>query len=118
MQNYQNQRLSKRLQSYGFTVDIDNGEMLVDGCIENISRDGMKVTFLPNHFFIEDRKYITVTSGYNKNFKLEIRPCWIKKIVPGNYHEIGFKILNPSESWDAFIQTMVPEFEPEESLAA
>ncbi len=104
MQNAQEKRVNKRLKSRGITVDIDNGTYIVDGYIDDISFNGIKVIQLPNRFFIQKTKSITVTTENNLNFKFKIHPCWINRKFPGDFQEVGFKIIDPPASWLTFVQ--------------
>lgn len=103
MPTLQEQRVNKRLKSRGLTIDIDNGGFVVDGYIEDVSFNGMKVTQLPKRFLVQKNNFITVISGNNFSFKVEISPCWIHREFPGAYQVVGFKIINPTQSWKDFI---------------
>ncbi len=110
MQQSFEQRDGKRIGSKGFTIDIANGRYAVDGYIDDISVDGIKVTQLSDEFLVNNSKYVTVIIGINVNFKVEVQPCWVRK-SPGGYQEVGFKIVNPPKSWKSFLQSMSPEQE-------
>jgi len=115
MWNTQEQRSNTRLKYQGLTIDIDNGNYVVDGYIENISLNGLKVIQFSNRFIVLKSRSITVTTQYNQNFKFKISPCWTNRTFPGNYQEVGFKIIDPPDSWKSFVQTMFPEHVTEES---
>ncbi len=105
-------RKNKRLKPQGLTIDFDNGVYTVDGSIEDISYKGLKVTHLPNQFYIQKNRFISISTKKQKTFQFEITPCWINRTFPGNHQEVGFKIIDPPESWTQFIQKITSETEP------
>ncbi len=111
----QGQRVNRRQKSQEFTVDIINGMYVFFGKVVDVSFYGLKVTRLPNQVFVQKCKFISVVSGQNYNYKFEIEPCWIQLIQPGNYLDVGFRIINPPESWIALIHSMLPEPQKVES---
>ncbi len=100
----QEKRIAERLKSYGLTIDINNADFIIDGYIEDVLLEGLKVTQLPNMVHFQKNITVVIYAGQNKNYKLEVVPCWISKTFPGNYQQVGFKIENPPESWTIFIQ--------------
>ncbi len=111
MTDYNNKRKHERVELRGLIVDIADGHRVFDGMIEDISAGGFKITQVPSKFDLIPRNYVAVISGYRKNFKVIIQPCWTKKADNEYYMEIGFKIIQPPWAWVEFIQDMLPEDE-------
>lgn len=107
-------RKYERLELRGLIADIADGNRVFDGYIEDVSSGGFKITQLPQKFDVQPKQYITVISGYKKNFKIIIQPCWHKKTHSGYYQEVGFKIVQPPWAWTEFVQDMLPEEELED----
>jgi hypothetical protein len=105
----ENLRNNIRVKPNRLIINIHNGVRAVDGCIVDISFDGMKVSQLTNRFFIDKCKLVSVVKRPIQIFELEICPRWINRTFPGNYQEVGFEIVEPSESWKKFVQTIPPE---------
>jgi len=111
MMKYKNKREFERAEISGLIADIADDKFVFDGLIEDVSVTGFKITQLPKQLELKLKKYVTVISGYKRNFKIVIKPCWAKKTHNGYYQEVGFKIINPPWAWTEFIQTMLPEKE-------
>jgi hypothetical protein len=109
-----NRRNVERVELRGMIADIADGTRVFDGYIEDISFGGFKVTHLPQKFELQSRRYVAVLSGYQKNFKVMIQPCWYKKSTSGLFQEVGFKIIQPPWAWMEFVQDLLPEVEPED----
>ncbi len=106
---YIDRRKSERLEIRGLIADISDKTGFYSGHIEDVSLDGVKITLLLKKFEVEPRQYITVVSGYNKNFKIKVQPCWHNQVSNGYYQEVGFRIIEPSWAWASFIQGMLPD---------
>lgn len=109
-----NKRLDERVELRGLQAAISDGNRVFDGYVEDVSFSGFKITQLPKEFKVEARQYVTVVSGYRKNFKIVIQPRWNKKTNKGLSQEVGFMIANPPWVWTEFIQDILPEEEPED----
>ncbi len=114
MTNLKNKRKFERVELRGLIADIADGSFVFDGLIEDVSTTGFKISQLPKQFELKLKNYVTVISGYKKNFKIVIQPRWTRRTNNGYYQEVGFQIINPPWAWTEFIQEMLPEIDTED----
>ncbi len=96
-------RKNNRIRVKGVLGDIADGNFAFGGIGEDISSTGVKITQLPEDFYISSQSYRTVISGGGKHYRILIRPCWMKKDHLTRTAEIGFKIIEASWEWEEFV---------------
>ena len=60
----------------------------------------------------------TVVKGPVSDFKVVMRPCWVRPTNRGMYKVIGFHIEDPTESWINFVDQISSEKDPFHALVA
>ncbi len=85
---------------------LAEGNFFFDGMVENVSRNGLKMTGIPNKFDAHTMACTTIVSGRGKNFKLKIKPSWVRE--DGMYQDVGFEILSSPVDWVLMLNDLDP----------
>lgn len=100
-------RKGKRTEVKGFIGDIADGNYVFSSIVSDISSAGVRLSNLPMDFTSEGVTYRTIISGNGKNYKVVIRPCWIKKDPRTKTQEGGFQIIDSPWDWEEFIHSLL-----------
>ncbi len=82
------------------------GNYFFDGMVENISRNGLKMSGIPTKFKTKSMTCTTIVSGRGKNFKLRVKPSWSQE--NGIYQDVGFEILSSPVDWILMLNDLDP----------
>ncbi len=85
---------------------IADGNMLFEGMVSNISRNGLKVVDLPTKCRMKAKEYKAVISAKGRNYRLSLYPVWMEK--NGMHIEVGFKIVTPTADWYLLLKELDP----------
>ncbi len=98
-----NRRVAERLATMGLMSSIWDGKSACIGVIEDVSATGLRVSQIPLHFGYRAEKYTSIVHGPNRDYKIQLQPCWKVETNSGMYKMIGFRIDNPSTPWKEFV---------------
>lgn len=85
---------------------LADGKFFFDGMVENVSRNGLKISGIPAKFDTHGQACTTIVSGRGKNFKLKIKPSWSQR--SGLYQDVGFQILSSPVDWVLLLNELDP----------
>lgn len=103
-------RKHRRVAMRGFVGDLADGNSIVCGDVENISKTGFKFSNAPATFTAEKFTYTIVLSRHGEHFRVLAKPCW-KRRGEKNHTEVGFKILDAPWEWVELTTREIPEFD-------
>lgn len=109
VQSTTGKRRYKRSSVDGYIGEIADGNKVLSGIVGNVSSSGLRISNLPIGFSTERKHYVAVVSGFNKHYKIVVRPRWYKVQKGDVSVDVGFKILAAPWEWTEFISTTVPE---------
>jgi hypothetical protein len=107
-----NKRSSERHMTMGLMSTVSDGKAAYLGVIEDISATGVCVSQVPAVFDDTAEQCFTVVKGSPRDFKVVLHPCWAKATNRGMYKVIGFRIEEPSTSWEQFVEKITSETGP------
>ncbi len=88
------------------TSTIGAGNLMFEGMVRNISRNGFMVTGLPMRFNPDEEKISSIISGRHGTFKMDARPAWVKE--QGGTQDVGFEILDYGNEWIQLLDILDP----------
>ena len=107
-----NKRSIERHMTMGLMSTVFDGKAAYLGIVEDISTKGICVSQVPAVFDDTADKCFTVVKGSIRDFKVFLHPCWARATNRGMYKIIGFRIEEPSESWEKFVENITTESGP------
>jgi len=107
-----NKRSSERHMTMGLMSTVSDGKAAYLGVVEDISATGVCVSQVPAVFDDTAEQCFTVLKGPSRDFKVILHPCWARATNRGMYKVIGFRIEEPSESWERFVEKVTAETAP------
>jgi len=109
MEEKSEKRHEHRAKLKGYIADIADGHFIYGGMVEDVSLEGLRLNDLPDKFSVAGKKYsIIVSSGPDcPCYKLKVAPRWRRK--NGILVDVGFNIAEAPESWQDFVQRMLPQ---------
>ncbi len=109
MEEQAEKRQECRARLKGYIADIADGHFIYGGMVEDVSLQGLRLNDLPDKFSLEGRKYSMIVSGGPDApcYKLKVAPRWRRK--NGILVDVGFNIAEAPESWQDFVQRMLPQ---------
>ena len=107
-----NKRSSERHVTMGLMSTISDGKASYLGVVEDISATGVCVSQVPAVFDDTAEQCFTVLKGSSRDYKVILHPCWARATNRGMYKVIGFRIEEPSESWEQFVEKVTAETGP------
>lgn len=85
---------------------ISDGKSKFIGIVDEISRNGLRLTQIPARFDESIGKCTAIVLGPNGDVEILIHPCWVKLTTGGMYKTIGCKIYTPPVWWQEFIREL------------
>ena len=85
---------------------VGAGNFMFEGLVANISRNGLKITDLPERFDPNEKKISTIITTPQGPFRLDVRPTWVKDF--GYSQDVGFEILSFEDKWLEFLDRLDP----------
>ena len=107
-----NKRSSERHMTMGLMSTVSDGKAAYLGVVEDISATGVCLSQVPAVFDDTVEQCFTVLKGSSRDFKVILHPCWARATNRGMYKVIGFRIEEPSESWEQFVEKVTAETAP------
>jgi hypothetical protein len=101
-----NSRESVRHETIGLMTNISDGKSTFVGVIEDVSRNGLRVSQVPANFDDTVDRCYSLVHGPHDNFAIALQPRWVRQTNRGMYKMIGFEIEAPPEKWTAFVEGM------------
>lgn len=101
-----NRRAAARLEGAGLMTNIFDGRSAVLGVVDDVSRNGMRVSTIPPSFAESVETCYAVVNGAWQDFHLALHPRWVHAVPLGTYTMIGFQIQDPPADWTRFIERM------------
>lgn len=85
---------------------IGAGNLMFEGMVRNISRNGFMVADLPMRFNPQGKKVSALISCQQGTFKMDARPAWVKE--QGGAQDVGFEILGYGNEWIQLLDILDP----------
>lgn len=98
-----NGRESVRHETIGLMTNISDGSSTFFGVVEDISRNGLRISQLPAGFDDTVDRCHGIVNGLHTDFAIALQPRWVRNTNKGMYKMIGFEIEAPPEKWTAFV---------------
>jgi hypothetical protein len=103
------QRTDSRHGTLGLMAFISDGRSTHISIVEEISKNGLRLTKIPTEFDDSADEYKAVVQSPSGDKKVSLHPCWVKSTNKGMYKTVGFKIENPPSGWEDFIKELEKE---------
>lgn len=105
----QAQRAGPRHSTLGLMAFISDGRSTHISIVEEISKNGLRLTKIPTEFDDSAGECKAVVQSPSGDQKVSLLPCWVKSTNKGMYKTVGFKIENPPSGWENFIKELEKE---------
>lgn len=102
-------RKHQRIELKNYCVDAADGGGFFQGVIGDVSKFGVSLRGLSTRINLGTRQLTIVVSGQGHNFRMNVRPRWMKK--DGASKTVGAEILNPPWGWTEFVISLEPKVE-------
>lgn len=99
-------RKSARLRTPGLKSNITDGRVAFFVAVEDISKNGIGLSQVPEGFDETVHKCFAVISAPLKDFKLVLHPRWVQTVKSGQFKKIGFQIDDPPADWVDFVESV------------
>jgi hypothetical protein len=100
----ENGRKHERHTTIGLMSNISDGKSTFVGVIQDISRNGLRISQVPANFDDTADRCCSVVNGLRDDFLISLQPRWSRLTNRGMYKMIGFEIKDPPGSWTSFIE--------------
>jgi len=97
-------RENVRYKTIGLITNISDGTSAFFGVVEDISRNGLRISQVPAGFDDTVDRCFGIVNGPHDDFAIAIQPRWVRQTNKGMYKMIGFKIGGPPEKWTDFVE--------------
>ncbi len=102
-------RTSGRHKTLALMSTVSDGNSTFIGIVEEISKDGLRLTQIPTDFDDTTGECTAVVQSPTGDLNISMHPCWVKSTNKGMYKTIGFQIENPTAGWKDFIRELEKE---------
>lgn len=99
-------RVSPRQKILGLMAVLFDGRNKYFGVVEDLSKDGLRLTQVPAEFDESATSCSAVVHSPTGDVRVSLHPCWIRATSKGMYKTIGFQIHNPPQGWQGLIEEL------------
>lgn len=102
-------RTDSRHKTFGLMAVISDGKSKHIAIVEEISKNGLRLTQIPTKFDDSAGDCKAVVQSPSGDQQVSLHPCWVKSTNKGMYKTVGFQIENPPSGWKDFIKELEKE---------
>lgn len=100
------QRDATRHKLLGMMAVISDGKSRYFGVVENLSKNGLRLTQVAADFAKSAESCAAVVRSPTGDVHVSLHPCWFLPTHNGMYKTIGFKIQSPPPGWLKMIEDL------------
>jgi hypothetical protein len=108
----QNGREGVRHGTIGIMSNISDGTAAFVGVVEDVSRNGLRISQVPAEFDEAAVFCRGIINGPREEYVFALKPRWVSRTHRGMYKMIGFEIEAPTEKWTSFVDGMKDDMGP------